>query len=48
MLKKTSLNDQSKPGTGLTLSTPRVTGGRVMVGSETGGLRCLVGAGGAE
>jgi outer membrane protein assembly factor BamB len=48
VLEKTCLNDQAKPGTGLTLSTPRIAGGRVIVGSETGGLRCLSGAGGAE
>jgi len=48
ILEKTPLNDQAKPGTGLTLSTPRVAGGRVIVGSETGGLRCLAGGGGVE
>jgi outer membrane protein assembly factor BamB len=48
VLEKTCLNDQAKPGTGLTLSTPRIAGGRVIVGSETGGLRCLVGSGGAR
>ena len=48
VLEKTYLNDQAKPGTGLTLSTPRIAGGRVIVGSETGGLRCLAGAGGAK
>jgi outer membrane protein assembly factor BamB len=48
VLKKIYLNDQAKPGTGLTLSTPRITGGRVIVGSETGGLRCLSAAGGSE
>jgi len=48
VLEKTYLNDQAKPGTGLTLSTPRIAGRRVIVGSETGGLRCLAGSGGAE
>jgi outer membrane protein assembly factor BamB len=48
VLKKICLNDQSKPGTGLTLSTPRIAGGRVIVGSETGGLRCLLVSGGTE
>jgi outer membrane protein assembly factor BamB len=48
VLEKIYLNDQAKPGTGLTLSTPRIAGGRVIVGSETGGLRCLVDSGGAE
>lgn len=38
------LNDEGKPGEmGLTLSTPTVAGGRVFVGTETGGLRCFVG-----
>jgi outer membrane protein assembly factor BamB len=48
VLEKTCLNDQAKPGTGLTLSTPRIVGGRVIVGSETGGLRCFLESGGAE
>ncbi len=48
VLEKTYLNDQAKPGTGLTLSTPRVAGRHVVVGSETGGLRCLLESGGAE
>lgn len=48
VLEKTYLNDQAKPGTGLTLSTPRFAGRRVVVGSETGGLRCLLESGGAE
>jgi len=47
-LEKVPLNDQSKPGTGLALSTPRIIAGRVLVGSETGGLRCLVGSEGGE
>jgi outer membrane protein assembly factor BamB len=44
VLEKLYLNDQGKPGTGLTISAPQVAGGRVIVGSETGGLRCLVGS----
>ena len=44
ILEKTYLNDQAKPGTGLTLSPPQVIGGRVVVGSESGGLHCLVGS----
>jgi len=48
VLEKTYLNDQAKPGTGLTLSTPRIIAGRVLVGSETGGLRCLLGSGSGE
>jgi outer membrane protein assembly factor BamB len=47
VLEKLCLNDQAKPGTGLTLASPRVVGGRIIVGSETGGLRCLAGSGGA-
>jgi outer membrane protein assembly factor BamB len=45
VLEKIYLNDQAKPGTGLTLSTPRIAGGRVIVGTETGGLKCLAGSG---
>jgi outer membrane protein assembly factor BamB len=48
VIKKISLNDQAKPGSGLTLATPRIAGERVIVGSETGGLRCLSISGGAE
>jgi len=48
VLEKVYLNDQGKPGAGLAISTPRIAGGRVIVGSETGGLRCFVGSGGAQ
>jgi outer membrane protein assembly factor BamB len=48
VLEKTYLNDQAKPGSGLTLSLPQVVGGRVIVGSETGGLHCLLGSESAE
>jgi outer membrane protein assembly factor BamB len=48
VLEKQYLNDQAKPGTGLTLSGPRIVRGRVFVGSETGGLCCLVGSESAE
>jgi outer membrane protein assembly factor BamB len=48
VIKKIYLNDQSKPGNGLTLSTPRIANGRVIVGSETGGLQCRVISGVAE
>ncbi len=44
VLEKTYHNDQAKPGSGLTLSLPQVVGGRVVVGSETGGLHCLLGS----
>jgi len=38
------VNDLNKPGEmGLSLSTPTVVGGRIYVGSETGGLLCLAG-----
>jgi outer membrane protein assembly factor BamB len=46
--EKFYLNDQGKPGSGLSLSAPQVLGGRIFVGSETGGLRCLSGTGVAE
>ncbi len=48
VLEKVYLNDQAKPGTGLTLSLPQVLAGRIIVGSETGGLRCLMGSENAE
>jgi outer membrane protein assembly factor BamB len=38
------LNDPSKPGSGLGLSSPLVVAGRIYVGTETGGFRCLTGA----
>jgi outer membrane protein assembly factor BamB len=44
ILERIYLNDQAKPGTGLTLSLPQLFGGRVIVGSETGGLHCLQGS----
>ncbi|HEY2882734.1 MAG TPA: PQQ-binding-like beta-propeller repeat protein [Pirellulales bacterium] len=43
VLEKCYLNDQSKPGTGLSLATPLVHDGKIIVGSETGGVRMLVG-----
>lgn len=48
LLEKIYLNDQGKAGTGLTVCPPQVAGGRVIVGSETGGLRCLAGMGSME
>jgi outer membrane protein assembly factor BamB len=39
-----NINDPAKPSTGKTMSTPREVGGRLFVGTETGGLRCLLGA----
>jgi outer membrane protein assembly factor BamB len=44
LLEKLGVNDPAKPGAGLTASTPQVASGRVVVGTETGGLRCLVGS----
>lgn len=38
------INSEDKPGEqGLSISSPLVVGGRLIVGSETGGLRCYVG-----
>ena len=48
ILEKIYLNDQSQPGTGLMISSPQVIGNRIIVGSESGGLRCLQGSGGAR
>ena len=48
VLEKVCLNDQGQPGAGLSLSSPQVTGNRIIVGSETGGLRCLQGTGGGK
>ena len=43
VLEKVYLNDQQKAGTGLSLSSPQIVGNRIIVGSETGGLRAFVG-----
>lgn len=48
ILEKLYLNDQGKPGTGKCLCAPQVVNGHLYVGSETGGLRCLIGAKNAE
>ena len=48
VLEKLYLNDQSQTGTGLSISSPQVFDNRILVGSETGGLRCLQGSGGAK
>jgi len=38
------INTRGKPGElGLTISSPTLVGGRVYVGSETGGLRAFTG-----
>jgi len=45
VLHRVYINHKSKPGElGLTFSSPLVTDGRVIVGSETGGLRCYAGS----
>ena len=44
VLETVYINDPGKPGElGLSISSPMVVGGRLYVGSETGGLRCYVG-----
>ncbi|MFW5693185.1 MAG: PQQ-binding-like beta-propeller repeat protein, partial [Thermoguttaceae bacterium] len=44
VLEEHYINSPSKPGEmGLSTSSPFVAGGKVFVGSETGGLRCFVG-----
>jgi outer membrane protein assembly factor BamB len=43
VLEKSYLNDPAKPGAGLSVSTPQIAAGRLVVGSETGGLQCLIG-----
>ncbi|MBP7934371.1 MAG: PQQ-binding-like beta-propeller repeat protein [Phycisphaerae bacterium] len=48
VLERVYLNDQARPGTGLAMCSPQVSGGRVIAGSETGGLHCLVGSEGNE
>ncbi len=45
VLENVYINHEDKPGDlYLTFSSPLVAGGRVFVGSETGGLRCYVGS----
>ncbi|HEX2972781.1 MAG TPA: PQQ-binding-like beta-propeller repeat protein [Tepidisphaeraceae bacterium] len=44
LLERHNLNAEGMPGqSGLSLSSPTVGGGRLFVGSETGGLRCFAG-----
>jgi outer membrane protein assembly factor BamB len=43
ILEKVFLNDPAKPGSGLTASGPVVSGGRIYIGTETGGFRCFGG-----
>ena len=42
LLDKIYLNDQAKPGTGLSISSPVLVSNRIFVGSETGGLRAIL------
>ena len=45
ILEKVFVNDKAKPGSGLTMCAPQVFDGRVLIGTETGGLRCYAGTG---
>ena len=43
-IERIYLNAEDKPGEqGLSISSPLIAGGRLFVGSETGGLRCYIG-----
>lgn len=45
-IERIYINAEDRPGEqGLSISSPLVAGGRLFVGSETGGLRCYVGGG---
>jgi outer membrane protein assembly factor BamB len=41
---RTYLNDPAKPGSGLSISSATIIAGRIVVGSETGGLECFAGS----
>jgi outer membrane protein assembly factor BamB len=44
LLESVPINDEKNPGDqGLCFSAPTVVGGRIYVGSETGGIRCIAG-----
>jgi hypothetical protein len=44
LMESVLINDEKKPGDqGLCFSAPTVVGGRIYVGSETGGIRCIAG-----
>lgn len=45
VIEKVRLNDPAQPGLMLSMGQPQVTDGKVLVGSETGGLWYLTGAG---
>ena len=45
-IEKIYINAEDQPGEqGLCISSPLVAGGRLFVGSETGGMRCYIGGG---
>ncbi|MGJ8696405.1 MAG: PQQ-binding-like beta-propeller repeat protein [Verrucomicrobiaceae bacterium] len=45
-IERIYINAEDKPGEqGLSISSPLVVGGRLFVGSETGGFRCYIGGG---
>jgi outer membrane protein assembly factor BamB len=48
IVEKIYLNDQARAGEGKCFCAPQVVNGRVIVGSETGGMRCYVGARNAQ
>lgn len=48
IVEKIYLNDQAHAGEGKCCCAPQVVNGRVIVGSETGGMRCFIGARSAE
>jgi outer membrane protein assembly factor BamB len=43
VLEKVYVNDKASPGTGISSSSPVVLDGRLIVGTETGGMRCFGG-----
>ena len=44
ILEKHYINQEGRPGElGLSVSSPTIAGGRLFVGSETGGVRCFAG-----
>ena len=45
-IERIYINAEDKPGEqGLCISSPIIAGGRLFVGSETGGMRCYIGGG---
>lgn len=43
VIEKLFVNDAAKPGSGLSTSSPVVALGKIYVGTETGGMRCVAG-----